>query len=175
MTPRRDRLPHLVALLFCGLTALAAPARAAGGGLEIVPDGPLLLLLLVAFALLIYPMNALLFRPIFRVLDAREEKISGTRRRAEHLAREADATAQRYENAIAKSREESHRERAAGLEEARRAGAGQTTAARKAAETEIERARAEMASALAEARTALRADSQALAREAAARLLGRSL
>lgn len=173
MNDRRDR-PHL---LLPGLVLLlaAAPAQASEGGLDIVPDIPILLVLIGIFALLVAPTNALLFRPIFRVLDERDKKIAGTRRHADRVAREADEVVARYERAIAGARGEVERERKQRLEVARGEGASDTTSARQAAERELEGARREMTQALAEARGILRGQAEELARDAAARLLGRAL
>lgn len=173
MNDRRGRvLPSLPVL---ALLASATPARAAEGGLVIVPDGPLLLLLLAAFALLVFPANALLFRPIFRVLDAREQRIAGTRRHAERVAREADAVVTRYESAIEQARDGAARERAEKLEAARRDGASSTAQARELADRQLEAARRDLERTTAEVRGALRTEAEALARDAASRLLGRTL
>ena len=61
------------------------------------------------------------------------------------------------------------------LEEARREHAQMTGSVRGEAETEISRAREEVAGALVSARSQLREQAKALAREAATRVLGRSL
>ena len=67
---------------------VAAPAQAADG-LVLVPEATLLVVLLVAFTLLVFPVNALVFKPLFRVLALREERIAGARRRALELERDA--------------------------------------------------------------------------------------
>lgn len=157
------------------LVLAAAPAHASGGGLKLVPDVPLLLLLLVVFVLLIFPTNALLFRPIFRVLDARDEKISGTRRNAERLTKEAEAVAARYEEAIGEARVRIDADRKQRLESARHDSAEATAEARQSAESELERARGELTHSLETVRGSLASQVQELAREAAARLLGRPL
>ena len=61
------------------------------------------------------------------------------------------------------------------LEEARREQAELTGSVRSEAEVQINRAREEVAGALDDARSQLREQAQALAREAATRVLGRSL
>ncbi len=157
------------------LVLAAAPARAAEGGLRIVPEWPILILLVVAFVLLILPVNALLFRPIFRVLDAREERIAGTRRRADQVAREAGEVTARYEDALRRAREENTRARVGRVEAARREAASDLAGAREAADREIEAARQQLAAVLEESRGALRVQVEELARQAAARLLGRAL
>jgi F-type H+-transporting ATPase subunit b len=169
-----DRLQRLLPGLLLPLFA-AAPAQASEGGLTITPDGPLLLLLIVAFALLIFPVNALIFRPIFRVLDAREQRITGTRRRADQVAQEAEAVTHRYEEALQRAREENALERGRRVEVARSEGARGMAEARGIADREIEAARSQLAAILDEARQTLRTQAEQLARDAAARLLGRAL
>ena len=167
--------------LLASLTpALAAPlvageALASEGNLVLVPTVPMLVALLLFFALLIVPVNALLFRPIFKVLDARAEKIAGTRRRAEKLAAEADEVLARYQRSIREVREEAEQDRKERLAVARRESAEQSAGARAGAEREIEQARGQIQAGLADARSQLRPQAELIAREAAARVLGRSL
>jgi F-type H+-transporting ATPase subunit b len=154
---------------------VAGEAAAAEGGLELLPDLQLLVTLLVIFGLLIVPVNAVIFKPIFRALDERDDKISGTRLRAARLERDAQAVLERYQKAVREVREEAETARRARLEQTRGETAQTNAEARAAAESEIERARAELSAALGDARASLRARSQELAREAAARVLGRAL
>ncbi|MGH0029171.1 MAG: ATP synthase F0 subunit B [Myxococcota bacterium] len=156
------------------LLALAAPAHAAGD-LVLIPHPPLMLALIVLFALMVLPVNQLVFKPLLRVLDERDEKIAGTRTRAEQLDRETDEVLTRYESQVAAVREEAEQDRRALLESARGDAQGTTGGARSEAEQEIERARSEIASALDAARDTLRTQSQELARQAAASVLGRPL
>lgn len=156
-------------------TLVAGQAAAAEGGLELLPDLQLLGTLLVIFALLVVPVNAVIFKPIFRALDERDEKITGTRARAERLERDAQAVLERYQTAVREVREEAETARRARLETTRSETAQTSAEARAAAESEIERARAALSAALVDARASLRAQSQELAREAAARVLGRAL
>ena len=158
-----------------GVLLHAADALASGGRLVLVPDVPILLGLIVLFAVLVAPVNALLFRPIFRVLDARAERITGARERAAKLQTQADEILQRYEQAVREVREDAERQRRERLDESRRETAVQTLAARRVAEGELERARAELDAALTGARASLREQAESLARETAARVLGRSL
>jgi F-type H+-transporting ATPase subunit b len=164
------------------VTAIAATvvctagASAAEGGLVLVPDWKATLpALILLFALLIVPVNALIFKPVFRVLDARADKIAGTRRRAEKLARDADESLARYEQSVRAGRGDAERDRKQRLEEARSDYAARTASARAEAEQEVLRARTDVGAALDEARASLRAQAEGLAAEAAARILGRPL
>ena len=152
---------------------VALPAQAAGASLEIFPDGRIFYLI-VLFVLLVFPVNKLLFHPIFRVLDERDARIEGARKRAAQIGAEAEATLGRYRSAVRSAREEAESDRKQVLEEARREQAELTGSVRSEAEAEINRAREEVAGALDDARSQLREQAQELAREAATRVLGRS-
>lgn len=176
-----------------GLLLAASPARAAGD-LSIFPDliedalyhtygGEIVaapwrstwLQLVVLFVLVVFPLNRLLFRPLLRTLEQRGEKIEGARSRAGTVAKQADEVLGRYESAVGAARREAESVRRGALEAARQEQARIGGAARAAAEREVMSARAGVASALAAARGALRSDTERLAREAAAKVLGRPL
>lgn len=166
--------PGVAAAALLVALVLAAPAKASGG-LNLIPDLESAIPLLIGFLILIYPLNALIFKPLFGVLDEREERISGARRRADQLQREATEVLGRYEGEVREVREEAERERRGELERARGEHASIAGKARGEAETEIERARREIESSLEDAQAGLRASAEALAKEAASRILGRSL
>ncbi|MCC6641803.1 MAG: ATP synthase F0 subunit B [Deltaproteobacteria bacterium] len=158
----------------------ASPARASdahggGHGLVLFPELTELVPLLVLFVLLIPLVNHLLFKPVFRILDARTERIDGARRRAARLDQDAAGVLERYRVAVAEVRSASDVERKATLETARRAHVDLVAAERSAAERRMDTTRREIDSALADARQRLRQDVEALAHEAAARILGRAL
>jgi F-type H+-transporting ATPase subunit b len=156
---------------------VALPAQATGESLEVFPNirGYTFYCLIAFFALLVFPVNKLLFHPIFRVLDERQARIEGARKRADAIGAEADALLDRYRSGVRSAREQAESGRRQVLEEARRAQARLTGDVRSEAEAEINRAREEVAGALADARSQLREQAEALAREAATRVLGRSL
>lgn len=189
-TPPRKPTPLLLtaAVLACALL-LPAAALASEGSLQLIPDMPLegladalgapygfrLVNLILLFVLLVAPVNRLVFQPLFRVLDARDEKISGTRARAQKLERDAEAILQRYETSVRETREEAERERRGLLEQVRAESQRTTAEVRAEAEGMLGRARTDVAAALDEARASLRGEAQALARQAASQVLGRAL
>jgi F-type H+-transporting ATPase subunit b len=163
--------------------SLGAPAQAAEGGLQIFPDlflgvSPLesrYLQLLLLFLLLVFPVNQLLLKPLLAVLDERSARIEGTRKRAGELAGQADAALARYQAAVEQARKQADELRKGTLEGARGDQARILSEARRTAEGEVSTARSGVARALAGARAGLRADTDALAREVATRVLGRAL
>ena len=169
----RTLLRALIACLLC--TASPSAVFAAEGGLVLTPQPDLLIALLVFFLLLVVPVHKVLFAPLLRVLDEREEKIAGTRARAEKLERNASETLARYQSSVRQTRDEAELERRATLEEVRREAQRETAAARSEAEGRIEAARTEVDTALESARGGLRAQAEELARQAASQVLGRAL
>jgi F-type H+-transporting ATPase subunit b len=177
---RSDRTQHrgvrarAAAGVAAGLLA-AAPALASEGNIVLIPQPEMLISLIALFVLLVFPVNALLLKPIFTALDAREEKIEGTRSRAEQLAAEADRILDGYEARIREVREEAELARRERLAEARAQSLGEARAARAEAEGDIERARREIGDELERARAGLRSEALQLAHEAAGSVLGRPL
>lgn len=166
---------------------LALPASAAEE-LVLIPDAGflglipglgeglgMLWIMLIGFVILIFPLNALMFQPIFRALDERADRIQGARNRSAMLQSEADEVLARYESAIREARSESESKRQGQLATAREEQAALTAQARSDAERELERARGELNQSLDEARATLRASADDLATAAAEQILGRSL
>ncbi len=156
------------------ISLIARPAMASGS-LELIPDPIILCVMIVGFVLLIFPLNELIFKPIFRSLDERAERIKGARERSEQLQREADAVLERYETALLETRAESEEARQAQLAAAREEQANLTAQAKTEAEGELERARTELGRSLEEARATIRSAAEDLARAAAEQVLGRTL
>jgi F-type H+-transporting ATPase subunit b len=154
---------------------LVAGDALASEDLVLFPDWRMLGLLVAIFGLLVFPVNALIFKPIFRVLDERDAKIVGTREKAERMFADAEEVLSRYETSVREVRAEAEQARKQVLEAARSVGSANTAEARGEAEREVAGAREEVASALDAARSGLRAQAEGLARDVAAQALGRPL
>lgn len=181
------------AIAILGLSMLAATPALAADSLELIPDINLfgvfdgmlgyvddgglgvMWIMLIAFVALIFPLNALIFQPIFRALDERADRIQGARTRSGQLEEEADGVLDRYESEIRDARADSEEARQTQLATAREEQATLTADARSTAEGELERARTELNQSLEEARATLRASAEDLATAAAERILGRPL
>lgn len=161
--------------LFGASVLLAATPALAAGDLVLIPQVPLLVSLIVLFLVLVLPVNKFLLQPLLKVLDEREERIQGTRNKADSLEREATEILDRYETAVRAVREESEQQRRGVLEGARGQSSETTGAAREAAERQIDEARRDVGSALEQARIGLRSQAQDLAQQAASQVLGRAL
>ena len=131
---------------------------------------------MVLFLLMIAPVNRIVLKPLLRVLDERSAKIEGARKRAGEISAQAEVVLGAVR---ARSGGGSQAGRGASQGRARRARAASRRSllaeARQRAESEVAGARSGIAGALAGARAELRGGTEALAREAAARVLGRPL
>jgi F-type H+-transporting ATPase subunit b len=163
--------------------ALAGPASAAEGGLQIFPDlflgaSPLeshFVHLIILFVLLVYPVNQLVLKPLLGVLDERTSRIDGTRKRAAEVGTQAEKALAAYQTAVEAARKQADELRKSALDGARSDQARLLAEARSAAEQEVLAARSGVAGAVDGARATLRSQSEAIARDAAARVLGRPL
>jgi len=169
------RLPRVGAASALMLTLTAASAEASERSLVLFPDPVLLPLMILLFAILIVPVNTLLFKPIFRVIEDREDRIDGTLSRAERLGTESEELLARYDGAIAEVRDEAERERKRSHSDARARAAAEIDRARAAAEREIESARSRVQQILEEVRPTIRTQAEELAGQVAERILGRPL
>jgi F-type H+-transporting ATPase subunit b len=170
----RALLAPLAAAVLGALLLAAAPAHAAEG-LELVPKPERLIALLLLFVLLVPLLNGLLFRPLLAVLEERSARIEGARARAAEVSRRAAELVAKHDAAVRQVREAAQRERAGAVDEARRAQQAAIGEARGEAERQVAATRADVSAALDAARTGLRGEAEPLARDVAARLLGRSL
>ena len=172
--PRAGARLRITVVLGLASLLLALPAQASET-LELTPDLIVTGVLFVAFLLLVVPLDRLIFRPLLKVMDEREERIDGARRRAERVQGQAQEALQRYEDAIREAHQEVAAERRRKLDVARVELQAVTQRARQDAEGELLRARDELEGSLADARDDLRGSANELANLAAERILGRSL
>jgi len=176
--------------------ALAGPARAAEGGLQLLPTGfaelwaehgpswafllnlwqlHQFLGLVLLFAILAPVLNRFLFSPLLLVIEERDRQIAGARQRAEQVASEAEALLARYDNAVRETRDHAHEQHQREAEAARTASQAEIAQARSRAEEETRIRRGELRDALDRAQQALRSDADTLARDIAHQLLGRGV
>jgi F-type H+-transporting ATPase subunit b len=152
------------------LTDGAHLALAFGGC--VLPD---LSVLWVIFFLLVLTivLDRLLFRPIQRVIQQREEAVRSARELAERSAREAAAALAEFEQRTSAARAEVYRE----MDEVRRTALearGQILSQTRAeAEQQIAAASAQLAADAEEAKRRLSAEAETLGAAAAERILGR--
>lgn len=92
----------------------------AEASIQLVPDGTLLLHLVVIF-FMVFVLNRTLLKPINRILAEREKQIGGRLSEAQMLSAEAEEKMRNYQSALRDARTDGYRllekERAAGLKE----------------------------------------------------------
>ena len=153
----------------------ALPAHAAEQ-LELAPDFVVTVpVLIIFFVMVTLIVNPLIFQPLMKVMDEREERIDGARRRADQVQQQAEEALGRYEESIRAAHDEATGERRRRLDAAREELVRLTNLAKEEAQREVTRAREELSASADEARNGLREAAGALATLAAERILGRSL
>lgn len=157
-----------------GLVLAPLPALASGG-LVLFPEPRQLAVNIVIFLALIYPVNRLLLRPLVQVLEERELRTRGALARAVAVDEQAASLRSELESHLAEARAQAAERRLAILAEGEREDALRLEAALGEAAETLETVRTGISAELAAARQELRADATALGREAASRILGRSL
>ena len=168
---RFQRIAAWVPVVLLGSPGLAWAA----GKLEIYPDPWMLGLLTLIFFALVIPVNALVFKPIFQVLDDRDHRIDGARVRAAEIAEQTQQALAQYDESLRLARAESDQARKEMIESARHEQAAIADSARGSAEALMDQARSELSAALEDATASLRGSSEELGKLAAERILGRSL
>ena len=165
--------------LRCGSALVAgmllAPAAQAADRLELMPDPIVTAVLLTAFILVIFPLNRLIFQPLMKVMDEREERIDGARARAAEVEQQAEDALNRYRETLRDAHAQAAGQRRVRVNEAREQLLVVTGQAKEEAELELTRARETLSASLDEAKGSLRDAAGELASLAAERILGRSL
>ncbi|MFN7930561.1 MAG: hypothetical protein U0Y68_22090 [Blastocatellia bacterium] len=131
------------------------------------------LFVFISILLLIFILNATLFRPITRVLEEREKMSGGTSHEAHGLIKDYEKKMLRYEDGIRKARHEAYQYAEAQRREALAERQDVIAQAKAAATAQIEAAKQEIAAQTAAARTQLEKDAQAMAATISASILHR--
>jgi F-type H+-transporting ATPase subunit b len=150
------------------------PLGFAENSIQLVPDGTLLLHVLIILVM-VYVLNATLFKPINQILANREKRTRGRLTEAQEIMGNVSERVAEYERALRAARNESYafteRERAAAMQDGQKAideMRAQLTAST-AAEKEAIKSQAEAA------RTTLEADARRIALEISSRVLNRPI
>ena len=150
------------------------PLGFAENSIQLVPDGTLFLHVLIILVM-VYVLNRTLFRPINRILEAREKRTRGRLTEAEEIMANVGEKLTEYERALRAARTEayalSEHERAAAMQDRQKKLDAMRTqlAASTAAEKKAIQAQAEAA------RVTLEADARRIAVEIGSRVLSRPL
>lgn len=134
-----------------------------------------IILQFVNFLVLMAVLNALLYRPLRKVLAQRKEKIDGSHQRAKDLEAQIEEKMTRYQEQLQAAKVKGAQERAemrsaATAEEAKLIGTARDEAARRLLEL-----KGKVAEEAAVAEKTLRAETEGIAGSIAAKVLGRAL
>jgi F-type H+-transporting ATPase subunit b len=146
----------------------------AENSIQLVPDGTLLLHVLIIL-LMVYVLNATLYKPINRILEEREKRTRGRLSEAQEILRDVSQKLADYERALRQARGEAY-----SFTEHEHNGAMQDR------QVELNQMRQQLAEAIAkekdeirrqaeEARGVLEGESRRIAREISARVLSRPI
>ncbi len=150
------------------------PLGFAENSIQLVPDGTLFLHVLIILVM-VYVLNATLFRPINRILEARDKRTRGRLTEAQEVLSNVSEKLAEYERALRGARTEAY-----ALSEHERAAAMQDR------QKDIDEMRAQLAASTAAekdaikrqadaARVTLEADARSIAVEIGSRVLGRPI
>ena len=99
---------------------MTLPIGLAENSIQLVPDGTLLLHILIILVM-VYVLNATLFKPINRILEAREKRTRGRLTEAEEILRNVSDRLTNYERTLRQARGETYafaeRERAEAMQD----------------------------------------------------------
>ena len=139
--------------------------------MEILPDPWMLLLQAIPFALTMFVLNTVLFKPMVAYLDDRDKAIHGSRKDAKELQEKADNKVAEYEAALKSAKNEAASVRSEARKAAQATRESKLEVARAAVDAEISAALIEVAAAKAKAAKQLEGLSTALAAEITAKVL----
>ena len=151
---------------------MTLPIGFAEDSIQLVPDGTLLLHILIILVM-VYVLNATLYKPINRILEAREKRTRGRLTEAEEILRGVSEKLLQYERSLRQARGEAN-----SFTEQERTGAMQER------QTKLNEMRLQLSESMAkeketiqrqadEARGALEIESRRIAREIGTRVLNR--
>lgn len=144
----------------------------AGDSIQLVPDGTIFLHIII-IVLMIYILNATLFRPVNKILAERERRMRGGTGEAHDILQRVANSMNRYERSLRDARTEGYRlleqERAKALAERQ----NQLTALRAEIESSTEEQKNLLRTQTEEARVSLEADARKIAADISRQILNR--
>ena len=130
---------------------------------------------IVAFLLLWFLLNKLLFQPFLRLIEEREKRTEGAHWETDALIAEGERLRTEYENRIAKARDEAEAAKQTIVAEAGRAREQVLARARESAASSLQATRRQLTQEMAAARRLIGQEAQAVAQQMAEKVLGRRI
>ena len=129
----------------------------------------------VNFVLLVFILNALLYRPIRQAIKQREEKINQDREEANRLAKEAEIRLNEWNKGLEEAKKAGLEKQGELMKGAKDEERAIITKVREETEDFIKKMRAEMAKDIEAARETLKTQAEAFSLEIAEKILGRPI
>lgn len=130
---------------------------------------------IIGYFALFFILNTFLFKPVFAVLEERKRRTDGALKDADDAEKKVVDGFADYEVQLKEAAIKGQEDRAALRQEASKNEQALLDAARKDAQTELEKSRIKLKESLATATTSLKDESKGLSRSVAGKLLGRSM
>jgi F0F1-type ATP synthase membrane subunit b/b' len=146
----------------------------AENSIQLVPDGTLLLHLVV-IVLIMLLLNMTLFRPINQILEEREQQTGGRINEARKALATVEALLKRYEDAMREARADGYRLMEVKRAEAMREREYRVKSLREELQTLIAKEKEEIDAQVADARRALALEAGTIGREIGSQILGRPI
>ena len=148
------------------------PLGFAENSIQLVPDGTLILHVVIILVM-VYVLNATLYKPINRILEAREKRTRGRMTEAQEIMRDVSDKLSNYERQLRQARAESYafaeQERAAAMAERQQ----KLNEMRQQLAESISKEKQTIAQQAESARATLEDESRSIARDISSRVLNR--
>lgn len=134
-----------------------------------------LLLQFVNFVVLLFILNLLLYRPLRRLMQERQQTVDGSYRKAREMEGEIATKMEHYQQRLQEAKRRGHQERTELRQGALTEENRLLVEARNTAAEQVQTIRTQVATETAGARQTLKKETQALAARVAGKVLGRSI
>lgn len=134
-----------------------------------------LVIQLLNFIVLLFALNIILFKPVRRIMEEREQNISSAFAEAKTAQERVHALLERYNTSLAEAKQKAAAVYNALYQEGLDMQRDMISAERAKAGDLLDKAKAEIASAAEDARSDLRKEAERLAQEITAKMLGRAV
>ena len=138
--------------------------------IQLVPDGTLVLHIAIIITM-VFALNRILFRPVNRILNEREQRTSGRSSEAQEIIRRVKESLLQYENSLRQARAESYRLLEQQQSEASGERQRKVVMVRKEIEEEIEEQKREIQAQADDARVALEGEARRAAASISSQVL----
>lgn len=142
--------------------------------MTIVPNITLLIVMAIVLVLMVV-LDKLLFKPMMGLLEERKARTAGRRARAEEASNEADGIWESYQASLAEARSGAEATRMELVREGEEERQRMTDAASAEAEKVVTETKAQVQAQAEQAREAVRAEVETLAKAMAEKILGRAV